>query len=561
MMVARIHPFARVWLAVLLVSALVLPAPAAQKKSLPKLVVILVVDQMRTDYIAQYGHTWTQGLHRLLQGGAWFTEAAYPYLKTVTCAGHATISTGTFPSTHGMILNSWYDRKSGKMLNCTDDERVSVVSYGEPLRGMGASPGLLRAETFADTMVSQDPFKKSRIVTFSMKARSAIMLGGNKADAVTWFDTGKGLWITSRAYTLNPVPFLARFIQKNPVERDFGKAWDHSMPVEQYKYADEDPLEKPGGGWSTAFPHELKGKGKQDAAFFEQWRDSPFADDYLGAMAIDAIDQLKMGQKDRTDLLAVSFSALDAVGHDFGPRSHEVQDVLFRLDATIGKILDHLDKSLGAGNYVVALSSDHGVATIPEHLRAEGTDAGRVVGTDVQRAAENFLQQRLGPGKYVARNTYTDLYFEKGVEERIEADPEMEKGLKEALLAVPGVGWVYSAADLKDKKNSPDRMERAAALSYFSERSGDWTIVPKLNWYFRASDATTHGTAHWYDSHVPVIFYGFGIKPGHYSEAATPADIAPTLAHILGFPMKAAEGVVQSEALLPRPAPPSPPLK
>ena len=552
-MVERFQPFIRSLVAVLVVCAtpgISAPKPKQSPAAAPKLVVILVVDQMRTDYITNYGHTWTKGLHRLVNEGAWFTQAAYPYLKTVTCAGHSTISTGTYPSTHGMILNAWFDRKSGKMMNCTDDPRVQPVSYGRPMKGMGASAENLRAPTFADLMTSQGPYKKARVVSMSIKARSTITLGGKNADAVTWFETSKGLWVTSRAYALNGVPFVQRFIDQNPVERDFGKVWERSMPPENYKYADEDSHERP-PGWSTTFPHVLKGTGQIDATFFEQWRDSPYADEYLGAMAIDAVETLKLGQKDRTDLLTVSFSALDAVGHDFGPRSHEVQDLLFRLDATVGRLLDMLDQKVGAKNYVVALSADHGVATIPEHLNAEGTEAGRVNGPDVQKAAEAVLQKHLGPGKYVARWTYTDLYFEKGIEEKIEANPEIEKELREAIMAIPGVGWIYCARDLAGKTNSADRMERAAALSNYPGRSGDWIVVPKENWYFRASDATTHGTAHWYDSHVPVIFYGFGIRAGRYDSAdATPADIAPTLAHLLGFPMNA-EGRVRSEALQP----------
>ncbi len=553
-MVARFQFLGRASLAVLVAAAVALPSGGAPKSAYaaPKLVVLLVVDQMRTDYITRYGATWTRGLHRLTTQGAWFTEAAYPYLKTVTCAGHATISTGTYPSTHGMILNAWYDRKSGKMMNCTDDGRVNLVTYGRPLKGMGASAANLRAETLADTMVSQEPYKKSRVISFSMKARSAIMLGGKKADAVTWFDTGKGLWVTSRAYALRGVPFVQRFVDANPVGKYFGRVWDRSMPLAAYQFADEDANERP-PNWTTTFPHALTGTGKADEHFFEQWRDSPFADEYLGEMAIDAVDRLKLGRKDRTDFLAVSFSALDAVGHDFGPRSHEVQDLLFRLDATIGKLLDHLDKTLGPDNYVVALSADHGVATIPEHLKAEGVEAGRVNGAEVAKVAEAVLQKRFGPGKYVARSTYTDLYFEKGVEERIEADPGLEEELKEALLGIPGLGWVYSAADVRGKKDSDDPMLRAAALSYFQDRSGDWTVIPKLNWYFRASDATTHGTAHWYDSRVPVIFYGFGIKPGRYSATASPADIAPTLARILSFKLPAPDGHVLTEAVIASP--------
>jgi predicted AlkP superfamily pyrophosphatase or phosphodiesterase len=551
-MVVKKHPFIALCIAAALACATPARVRPAKNQQLPgpKLVVIIVVDQLRTDYIALYGHTWTKGLRRLVDQGAWFTEAAYPYLKTVTCAGHSTISTGTFPATHGMILNAWYDRKQGRMVNCTDDPRVQPVVYGRELKGMGNSAENLRAETFADVLVSQPANRNGRVISFSIKARSAIALGGRKADAVTWFDTARGLWLTSRAYSLAGVPFVRSFIDKNPVTRDFGKTWERSMPPEAYKFADEDINEKP-PGWTTTFPHVLKGTGKEDAHFFEQWRDSPFADDYLGAMALDAIDRLKLGRRDRTDLLAISFSALDAVGHDFGPRSHEVQDLLFRLDSTIGRLLDRLDQAVGPNEYVVAFSSDHGVAAIPEHVKPEGVDAGRVNGADVAKQAEAVLQKHFGPGKYVAGSTYTDLYFEEGVEARIEADARIKKDLKEALLAIPGVGWVFAGAELQGKRDSADRVERAAALSQFPGRSGDWIVVPKLNWYFRASDATTHGTPHWYDAQVPVIFYGAGIKPGRHSGPATPADIAPTLAHLLGFTVPRAEGRVLTEALTP----------
>jgi hypothetical protein len=376
-----------------------------------------------------------------------------------------------------------------------------------------------------------------------MKARSAITLGGHHPDAVTWFDTGKGEWLTSNAYTLAGVPFVRRFVDANKVTRYFGRAWEKSMPESAYKFVDDDPVEKPVAGWSPAFPHELKGEGKPEGRFFEHWRDSPFADDYLGEMARDAVDRLKLGQKNRTDVLAVSFSVLDAAGHDFGPRSHEVQDVLYRLDITIGRLLDHLDKALGANSYVVALSADHGVATIPEHLQAEGTDAGRVIAGDVKKVAEATLQ--------AAQVSYTDIYFEPGVREKLEASPEASRKLKDALAAVAGVGWVISSAEMQAGRESPDHVIRAAALSNFPSRSGDWVVVPKQNWFFRATDATTHGTTHWYDARVPIIFYGFGIRSGKYSDQASPADIAPTLAHLLGFRMPAADGKVQTAALLP----------
>lgn len=557
-MAARTHPFTRSLMSLLLVSALLAPTFAARKDlpaARPKLVVILVIDQMRTDYITKYGANWTRGLRRLVDEGAWFTDAAYPYLNTVTCAGHATISTGTYPATHGMILNTWYDRKAGRMVNCADDRGAQVVSYGRKVSGASSSAVNMRAEALSDVLISQPGSKNSRVVSFSIKPRTAITLGGRNADAVTWFDTARMVWATSRAYSLNGAPFVRSFISKNPVAAYAGKTWERSMPLDTYQFADEDPLEKPPPGWTTTFPHIVKSLDKAEEAFYEQWRTTPFADEYLCAMARDAVDRLQLGNKNRTDVLAVSFSALDYVGHDFGPRSHEVQDLLFRLDATVGVLLDHLDKAVGKGNYVVALSADHGVAAIPDHLSAEGEDAGRVISVDVQKGAEAALRKHFGPGKYVASATYTDLYFEKGVAEKLVTNAAASQELKETLLAVPGIGWVYSSAEISGKRDSADAMVRAAALSHYPERSGDWIIIPKKNWFFRSSDATTHGTAHWYDSQVPVIFFGHGVRPGRFSGAATPADIAPTLARIVGFKMPAAEGRVLTEALAAQPAP------
>lgn len=557
-MVARTHPFTRTRISILLVCALLSPAapadavPKDPPVNGPKLVVILVVDQMRTDYITKYGANWTRGLHRMVEEGAWFTDAAYPYLNTVTCAGHATISTGTYPATHGMILNAWFDRQSGRMTNCADDRRAEIVSYGHEMTGSSSSAANMRATAFSDVLITRPGNKSSNVVSFSIKPRTAITLGGRNADAVTWFDSARMVWATSGAYTLRGVPFVRSFVEKNPVEKDLGKTWDRSMPLASYQFSDEDAFEKPPAGWTSTFPHEVKGLGKPEQPFYEQWRTTPFADEYLCAMARDAVDRLKLGNKNRTDVLAVSFSALDYVGHDFGPRSHEVQDLLYRLDATIGVLLDHLDKTVGKGNYVVALSADHGVADMPEHVKGDGEEAGRIAAVKVQGTAETVLRKHFGPGRYVTSATYTDLYFGKGVMEKIAGNAAAAQELKEALLAVPGIGWVFSSTEVSGQRESSDPMIRAAALSHYPERSGDWIIIPKKNWFYGSSDATTHGTAHWYDAQVPVIFFGFGVRPGRYSGAVTPADIAPTLAQIVGFKMPAAEGKVLSEGLVPQ---------
>ena len=340
----------------------------------PKLIVIVVVDQMRADYLERYSGGFTGGLRRLIREGAWFTNAAYPYLNTVTCAGHSTIGTGMLPFHHGMIMNSWLDRSTGKTPYCTDDAAATEISYNGLHGATGDSARQMRAPAIGEQIRAR---AHGRAVAMSLKPRSSIPLVGRSADAVVWFDD-RGGWSTSSVYTRAPVPFLQQFITANPITADYGKVWTRTLRPSAYQFTDDDPAERPGADAGRTFPHPLGvAGGKPDARFFGRWRESPFSDEYLGRMATAAVDALSLGKGEHTDLLAVSFSALDAVGHVYGPRSHEVQDVLVRLDLTIGRLLDHLDRTVGTSNYVLALSADHGVADIPEHvhggrLRIEG---------------------------------------------------------------------------------------------------------------------------------------------------------------------------------------------
>ena len=369
----------------------------------PKLVVVIVVDQMRGDYVQRYGVQWTGGLRRLVDGGAWFSHAAYPYLTTVTCVGHATISTGAFPRTHGIVGNAWFDRDLGRSVGCSDDPSLTTISYASPVSG-GEGPSRLRSATLSDELRTQLPVP-ARVVTMSIKERTAITLAGHRADAVTWFSAAAGGFVTSSAYTSARVPFVAAFAQANPMTADLGKVWTRTLPAGRYLFADAGTGEKPASYWSAEFPHALKAKGDTlDAQFFEAWEASPFSDDYLGRLAIASIDALKLGQGTGTDFLGISFSALDYVGHDFGPTSHEVQDTLVRLDRTLGEFLGHLDRSVGAGHYVVALSADHGAAPIPEQAAALGVDAGRLDSALVREAAQRALGAALGSGSYQVRS-------------------------------------------------------------------------------------------------------------------------------------------------------------
>ncbi len=520
----------------------------------PKLVVLLVVDQMRGDYVARYGHQWTKGLHRLVSQGAWFSRAGYPYANTVTCTGHATISTGTFPATHGITGNSWFDSAEWRSVACSDVPGVTSISYGRPVTGANG-PQHLRASTLADELRGQLP-GPTRVVTMSVKARSAVMLAGRRAEAVTWFSpTAKGL-VTSSHYTKGTVPFVEAFGRANPIDRDLSTPWTRALPVERYLFTDDGVGEAPPAFWTRTFPHAFGDASAPEA--WAAWESSPRSDAYLGRLAASAVEALKLGQGAGTDFLGVSFSALDLVGHDFGPQSHEVQDVLVRLDETVGALLEVLDRLVGPDAYVVGFSSDHGVAAIPERLAADGLDAGRVPSDTIVKAAQQALQATLGPGTYRVRLHGADLVVEPAVSDALRAKPEAAAAVVRALRALPAVGVAYHAAELAQAAAAGDRDARAAWLGYHPGRSGDFVVYPRPHWLYVYGDGilapgegTSHGLPYTYDQHVPVILFGAGVRPGEYRRPATPADLAPTLAALCGIALPRPDGEVLVDALLP----------
>ena len=504
------------------------PAPAAARKPL---VVILIVDQMRSGYLETLGPRFTRGFRRILDEGAWFKNAAYPYLNTITCAGHSTIGTGALPYRHGMVLNAWWDRATAKSIPCTSDPSVRIISYMGTPSGSGESSHLLLAPTLADQLRAATG---GHTVAMSLKPRSAITLAGRKADAALWFDERSG-WATSSAFTDAPIPWVQDFITANPISADQGKVWDRLLPLSAYQGADDVAAERTPSGWTRVFPHVI---GEPAAQFLIQWQRSPFADAYLGRMAAVAIDTLNLGRGTGTDFLSVSFSSLDLVGHQYGPISHETQDLLFRLDQTIGTLLDHLDARLGRDGYVLALSADHGVANLPEQTGGARQPSAEIVAT-IDAALTPFF----GPGKYVAQTAYTDIYLAPGILDRLRTSPEARAAVITSLEGMKGIARAFLADDVKDPavRSSADPVKRAAALSYYPPRSGDILVVPEQNWLLSTA-ATTHGTLYPYDQRVPVIFFGAGVAKGIHDGPASPADIAPTLGALVGARLAPADG-------------------
>jgi len=520
----------------------------------PKLVVLLVVDQMRADYVDKFQGQWTGGLKRMLQEGAWFREAAYPYAATETCVGHATISTGALPTTHGLVANAWWDRDSQKMVTCTADPKAANSAYGGAPAAGGDSAWRMRVPSFAEELRFQTG-GATRVVTFSLKARAAITMAGHKADAVTWLD--KGSWITSSAY--GSMPFVETYVKANPITSDFGKVWDLSLAKSAYSYDETATGAVAPPGWSLTFPHALRGKSDNetpDAAFFDEWNNSPFADTYLTRLAETAVDQLGLGKSGGTDFLGVSYSSVDYVGHAFGPRSWEVQDILLRLDKDLADLFSHLDTMVGRGNYVVALSADHGVVPVPEDMQKTGADAGVLHVPEIQEKIEKAIEPFNYTKPVVARITSADIYFSTGIYDRLKTDPPALRAVLDAIRSVTGVAEVYRAEEVQDRSATQSPLRNAEAASYVPGRSGDLLFLPKPYWLASGGPAgktrdygTGHGTPYYYDQHVPVLFMGWGIDHGQFFGRITPADIAPTLAILCGVTLSSSDGRVLAEAL------------
>jgi predicted AlkP superfamily pyrophosphatase or phosphodiesterase len=382
-----------------------------------------------------------------------------------------------------------------------------------------------------------------------LKSRSAVALAGHGGDIVTWFDDVSRSFVTSRAFSPQPVDAVRTFILRDPPQADLNKVWAQQDRNDTYVHPDAGIGERPKAGWTALFPHALVGADGADAQYFERWQKSPFSDAYLGRMAAALVGDLQLGGRQAPDYLAVSFSALDLLGHDFGPDSREVEDMLAHLDTTIGALLQLLDDRIGRDNYVVALTADHGVAPTPDRH-----GGGHIANEDLLHVAEQALVTRWGAppagSPYVAWVSSGTVYFGTGVFDRLRRDAGALDAVTGALLSVPGIERVLRADDLPP--GSRDEFVRAAAAGYFAGRSGDLFLIPARHWVFELraeNEATQHGTFHEYDRRVPVLLRGYRIRPGRYGGAASPMDVAPTLAHLAGLPLPEADGRVLREAL------------
>ncbi|HXT71951.1 MAG TPA: alkaline phosphatase family protein [Vicinamibacterales bacterium] len=527
------------------------PPPSPRPANAPRLLVVLILDQFRADYIEMYGRQWTKGLRRLVDQGAVFTQAAYPYAATYTCAGHATIATGAYPAVHGMAGNDFYDRTLRRLVPCAFDPAVTSVPFGGGPGKERHSGRNLLIPSFPEELRRQTS-TPTRIVSIAQKPRSSITFAGRgHADTVAVFEEDDGTWATSDAFTPAPWPDVDEFVRAHPIKAAYGAIWQLLLPASAYRFADNAPGESRVAPSTQVFPHPINStKGVPDNEFVTAWEKSPLDDEFLTNLAIHLLKSRRLGTGTSTDVLTLSLPSLDHNGHDYGPRSHEVQDILARADVNIGRLIDAIDEQVGP-RYTIGFSSDHGVALLPEQATADGLDAGRISTTEIRNAVDAALEKFLGtPRPHVAAVYDSQVALVPGLNDILRQRPNGFKTVKDAILSVKGLAAVYSADEIVHGADSTDARIKAWRLSYVAGRSGDFVMTPKPNWILRTVSGSTHGTLNPYDQRVPLIFFGMRIKPGKYDAPASPADLAPTLMELAGAKLPRAQGRPLTDAIV-----------
>jgi hypothetical protein len=539
---------------------------APEKTGKPRLAVLVVFDQMRGDYLSRWEKLFGEGgFRRLQKDGAWFQNCHYPYAFTLTAPGHASLATGTSPYKHGIIANDWYDRATGDMTTSVQSDRYRPVPAPPPpftnaKMIPGASPQRRRQPTLGDALLEATE-GKAKVVSLSLKDRAAILLAALRALCL-WFSTNAGTFVSSSYYGDTLPSWVTDFNRGRMADKWFGRDWNRLLPDLDYaRYSGPDNVEAEGIGFAQGrtFPHPMTGGSSRiGRSYYQAMTTSPYGSELLLALAKKAIDAVELGQDDIPDLLCLSFSSTDLVGHCWGPDSQEVLDITLHSDRIMKELLDYLDAKVGKGRYVIGVTADHGVCPVPEVARRQGKNAGRVSPELFTTAATAFLHETFGKGgaklPWIEAAASGNLYLNRAV--------LAEKGLKSAAVEKELAGWLgkqpgiqaaYTRTQLAAGSIADDPIGESVRLSFHPECSGDVLFVvqryhivsgavssPRM-----ASYRTTHGSPHPYDTHVPLLIYGPGVQPGVRTERVVPQTVTAILSRALGIrPPRGADGKI-----------------
>ena len=512
----------------------------------PKLVVAVVVDQMRYDFLENLSNRFTEnGFKRLIDYGYNCKNNYFNYVPTVTGPGHASISTGSTPMTHGVVGNNWYDREKKESIYCANDSDYKHIG-GDAYSG-NKSPNNLLVDTFADVNKLSNN-NDSKTISVAIKDRGSILMGGKTADAAYWYyGKERAQWITSNYY-MNELPdWVNNFNNEDNLEK-YLEDWvtfEEITNYDNYEIDDNNYEKQFKGKDNSAFPYSIKSLMKHNDCF-DMIKETPYGNSMTTDFAIEAIINENLGKSGFTDVLTIGYSSTDYVGHNFGVASVETQDVYIRLDREIAKLLSFLDKEIGENQYTLFLTGDHGVLEIPAFLSDSGVNATAISKEDLTEKALRKLYNvfAIEDEKFIVNVENNQIYLN---DERIR-ELNLDKNiiideLVEILQSFDFITNAYSAEFILNSQNLSG-YEKLIQNGFHKERSGDIAFILKPNVIFHDRKGTTHGSGYNYDTHVPLIFYGNGIKNGETLDYTEIPDIAPTISELLGQKMKNSTGKI-----------------
>ena len=500
----------------------------------PKLVVGMVLDQMRWDYLYRYYNRFSEkgGFKRLLKEGHACENTLIPYTPSVTACGHSVVYTGSAPSITGITGNAWWDRDQNRTMYCTEDKTVSTIGSSSTQGKM--SPKNLLVTTVTDELRLATNFK-SKVIGIAIKDRGAILPAGHSANAAYWYDNSVGKWISSSYYMQTLPNWANEFNKQNLTDAYYEKGWNLLYDSSSYAESTADEKSYEAKTFGNGFPYELKKFIGKDY--------SKILTTYLGneltfEFAKSALKGEELGKDAIADFLTVSFSSPDYIGHSFGPNSMEAEDAMLRFDISLGEFLDYLDQTVGKNQYVLFLTADHGAAQIPEFMQENKLPGGRVYTSKLMDKLNTNLQRIYNIKKIIlSDDNYQYSLDHAKLDSAGISTQEIIEWLKKELATEPGIDRVFALSELNTIP-LPATIRKAINLGYHPHRSGDVQLIFKPG-YIDASSATgtTHGLWNPYDTHIPLLWYGWGIKKGKTYRETTMSDIAPTLASLLKIQM------------------------
>jgi hypothetical protein len=503
----------------------------------PKLVVGIVVDQMRPDYLTRfYEHFGNGGFKTLMSDGYTMWNIQFNYIPTYTGLGHASIYSGTTPRYHGIIGNDIYYREKKQTENCVRDT-FAIVGNTTQKSIWGASPVRFVVTNICDEL-KLCTNKRSKIFSMSMKDRAAILPAGHLADYALWFDQETGNFVTSTWYAKQLPDWLVKFNDRKLATGYIKEEWNPLYGRDIYNNCDIDTaiyaITGTGKKILPLFPHNLRLPENSKNPEYSPLYNSPFANSLLTDLAIETIKSGELGKGQFPDFLAISYSGTDAVGHLFGPQSKEIMDTYLRLDKDLERLIQTLDQNIGKDNYVLFLTADHGVAEIPRYLMKLKGPAGYIYRDTLQKLVSGFLDHKLTPGKWIEKFINDQFYLnrelisEKGLDLKT-----VQTQLAEFLIRHKGIAFTYTASALLEEEFTAN-MAMRVQNGFQPKRSGDVLIVFESG-YSGYGDGylADHGSGYNYDTNVPLIWYGQNIKKGESWQLHYITDLAPTLSMIL----------------------------